>query len=342
MFALANNKSREELLAELQAEQFNRVTLSFYRYVHIENPKELRDSLYKKFTELNCRGRIYLAREGINAQMNVPEHNWTAFDTYIQSLPVFVGIPYKIAVQQDNHSFLKLTIKVKEKIVADGITDPSFESWTAGEYLSPKEFNALIENPDSVIVDMRNAYEAEVGKFEKALVIDVDTFRDELKVAEQVLEGKQHAPIGLYCTGGIRCEKASAWLKHKGFKNVRHLRGGIIDYARVVQEESLPNKFHGKNFVFDERLGERISDEVIAHCHICKTEKADTHYHCKRKACHVLYISCDSCIKRTKNYCSFVCRLIDALPRSLGNVFDRHAHSEEKTQFFRKNRIRST
>ncbi len=342
MFKLANNKSREELLADLEQENFQRTTLSFYRYVHITEPHTLRDKMYEKLESLGCRGRIYLAHEGINAQMNVPTHHWDAFNEYIQSQAEFAGIPYKIAVEQDNLSFLKLTIKVKEKIVADGITDPTFESWTAGEYLSPKEFNELLENPEAVVVDMRNAYEAEVGKFENAVVLDVDTFKEELKIAEVALKGKENTPIGLYCTGGIRCEKASAWLKHKGFKNVRHLRGGIIDYARVVREEHLPNKFHGKNFVFDERLGERISNEIIATCHMCKNTKADSHYHCKNEACHILYISCDTCLSVNKNYCGLYCRLYDKLPVTLKKALVKNSYKKNQPQSFKKNRMKAS
>jgi UPF0176 protein len=147
---------------------------------------------------------------------------------------------------------------------------------------------------------MRNNYEAEVGHFEGAITPNVVTFRDELKKTPELLRIHKNKKVALYCTGGIRCEKASAWLKHNGFADVRHLKGGIIDYAHQVKQRNLPNKFKGKNFVFDERLGERISNEVIASCHLCRKVKCDKHYHCQNQVCHTLFIGCDSCVAKKK------------------------------------------
>src|SRR3989338_11467331 len=317
-------------------------TLSFYKYVRIEDPDALRDELYSTRSDLGVLGRIYVASEGINAQLSVPQANFDRFDASMKARPEFSDVPYKFAVEKgEDASFKKLIIKVKQKIVADGLDDDSFDVTKTGEYLTAEEFNQYIEDPDAVVVDMRNAYESEIGRFETAVTPDVDTFREELKVVPNLLADKKDKKIALYCTGGIRCEKASAWLRHNGFKDVKHLKGGIIDYKHQVDEEGLENTFRGKNFVFDERLGERISDEVIATCHLCAKEKADVHHHCKNEACHILFIGCDDCTKKRKGYCSRVCEFKDALPQPVKKFLNKNIHTKRPAQF-KKNRMRPT
>jgi len=326
---------------KVSEENVPRRTLSFYRYVRIANPQVLRDELYSELSKLGCLGRIYVASEGINAQMNVPKHNWEKFDAFIQSKQEFCDVPYKFAIEETSAvSFYKLTIKVKEKIVADGLDDNSFDVTQVGEYLSAQEMNAYIDDPDAVVVDMRNGYESEVGHFKNAITPDVDTFREELKITPDLLKVHKNKKIALYCTGGIRCEKASAWLKHNGFENVKHLKGGIIEYKHQVEKEGLENKFLGKNFVFDERMGERISDEIIAHCHLCTTEKSDTHIHCKNQACHVLFLCCKKCMTRKKGYCSYICMVFDNLPVQLKKQLTKNNH-RKKLEQFRKHRLKS-
>jgi len=332
---------KKELKARVMEECIPRTTLSFYRYVRIHDPKAMRDELALTLGRFGCLGRIYVASEGINAQMNVPTAQWEQFDAYIQGKKEFAGIPYKIAVEEtDVVSFYKLTIKVKSKIVADGLDDSSFDVTKTGEYLTAEEMNAYIDDPDAIVVDMRNGYESEVGHFEKAVTPDVDTFREELKVVPELLKVHKNKKIALYCTGGIRCEKASAWLRHNGFPDVKHLKGGIIDYKRQVDEKNLPNRFKGKNFVFDERMGERISDEVIAHCHLCAKEKCDEHIHCKNQACHVLFICCDTCKVKKKGYCSYKCMTFDKLPEKVKKILTRNNHTKKLEQF-KKHRLKS-
>jgi UPF0176 protein len=317
------------------------MTFSFYRYVRVADPQAMRDELFVRLSELGCLGRIYVASEGINAQMNVPTENFEKFNAYLRGKEEFNGIPYKIAVEEtDVVSFYKLTVKVKSKIVADGLDDASFDVTKTGAYLTAEEMNAYIDDPDAVVVDMRNGYESEIGHFENAVTPDVDTFREELKVTPELLKVHKHKKVALYCTGGIRCEKASAWLAHNGFTNVKHLKGGIIDYKRQVDEKGLPNRFKGKNFVFDERMGERISGEVISHCHLCHTEKSDTHVHCKNQACHVLFLCCDTCRTKKKGYCSYKCMVFDALPDSVKKPFTRNNH-KKKLEQFKKHRMKA-
>ncbi|MBP9717395.1 MAG: rhodanese-related sulfurtransferase [Candidatus Pacebacteria bacterium] len=337
----ADMRPRAEKKAAIAKEQRPRTTLSFYRYVRLVDPMVFQTLLYTKLHELECLGRIYVASEGINAQMNVPTDNFDAFDAFLQSLPELVGTPYKIAVEEkDFSSFYKLTIKVRKKIVADGLDDTTFDVTNTGAYLTAAEMNAYIDDPEAVVVDMRNAYESEVGRFDGAILPQVDTFREELAVAPELLKIHKNKKIALYCTGGIRCEKASAWLKHNGFTDVRHLKGGIIDYAHQVKEQGLPNKFHGTNFVFDERLAERISDEIISHCHLCRVNKSDTHYHCKNQICHVLFLGCDDCIAKYHGYCSRKCEVMDKLPTRTKKVLARYYNRFFRPAQFKKAPLR--
>jgi len=330
---LVNRKSKEDLKREIAGESFKRKTLSFYKYVKISEQKAMRDILFSEFNRLGCKGRIYVAEEGINAQMNVPVPNWETFDAFIKSIPEFIDIPYKIAVEEkDTSSFLKLTVKVKPKIVADGLDDSSFDPSNTGEYADAREVNSMIER-GVIVVDMRNAYEAEVGHFENAKIMDVDTFREQLSRVEKEFKDTKDKEVLLYCTGGIRCEKASAWMKHQGFTKVKHIKGGIIDYAHQVKEQDLPNKFKGKNFVFDERLGERVGDQIISDCHLCQNQKCDDHLHCKNQFCHMLFIGCPQCLKKGKGYCGTWCRMFDGKPKWIQKLFVQSIRKSHGAQF---------
>lgn len=336
MFKKVNTKSKEELLKDLQKETFKRKTLSFYRYVKINNPKIIRDMLFDKFSELECLGRIYIAPEGINAQMNVPEHNWTQFDKFIQNIPEFSGVPYKLAVEEKGKgvlsSFLKLIVKARPKIVADGLDDMTFDPANTGDYATAEDVNSMIDRGVTVI-DMRNFYEAMIGHFKGAKIMEVDTFREQLKKVHDMFRDKKDEEVLLYCTGGIRCEKASAWMKHNGFKNVKHIKGGIIEYAHQVKEKGLQNKFLGKNFVFDERMGEKIGDEIISFCQLCEKEKCDNYIHCKNKSCHVLFLCCETCENKLRGYCSLICNICDKFPRKMNKFFVGAGMQKNKNQY---------
>ncbi|MEO5942856.1 MAG: rhodanese-related sulfurtransferase, partial [Ferruginibacter sp.] len=284
MAVLHNRVSQAELKQLLQQETIYRITVSFYNYFFIEDPAAFRDELYTGLNELNVFGRIYIAHEGINAQVSIPENNFEAFRAFLNNVEGLKDLRLNIAVDNDGKSFWVLKIKVREKIVADGIADPAFDMANKGKYVNAAEFNILTNDEDTIVVDMRNHYEFEVGHFENAIEIPSDTFREQLPMAAEMLNEKKDKNIIMYCTGGIRCEKASAYMLHRGFKNVFHLEGGIINYANNVKVQQLPNKFHGKNFVFDDRLGERVTEEIIAKCHQCG-KSADTHTNCKNEAC---------------------------------------------------------
>jgi UPF0176 protein len=305
--SLHNRVSRKELKERIQNDPTPRKTISFYCYFPVEDPAAFRNTLYKDLKELDVLGRIYLAHEGINSQISVPEAKIEALRSYLYSIKELNGIRLNIAVDDDGKSFYVLDVKVRNKIVADGINDPDFDMANKGKYVNAEQFNKLTEDPDTIVIDMRNHYEYEVGHFENAIEIPSDTFREQLPMAAEMMKSDPDKNIIMYCTGGIRCEKASAYMLHRGFKNVFHLEGGIIHYANQVKEKNLSNKFHGKNFVFDQRLGERITDEVIANCHQCG-KPADTHVNCKNDACHLLFIQCEECRDKYEGCCSAECQ----------------------------------
>ncbi|RAJ14212.1 oxygen-dependent tRNA uridine(34) hydroxylase TrhO [Arenibacter echinorum] len=304
-------KEREALIEEAGLE---RLTISFYQYARIGNPSIFRNHLFIHWNELDVLGRIYVAHEGINAQLSVPAENFKAFKSHLDSITFLENVRLNIAIEQDNKSFLKLKVKVREKIVADGLNDDSFDVTNKGIHVDAIKFNELIEDSDTILVDMRNHYESEIGHFKNAITPDVDTFRDSLDIIEKDLaDHKEDKKLVMYCTGGIRCEKASAYYRHKGFKNVYQLEGGIIEYTRQVNNLNLENKFLGKNFVFDHRRGERITDDVIANCHQCGNP-CDNHVNCANEACHLLFIQCDSCAGAMNNCCSVDCKEVHELP----------------------------
>ncbi len=313
MAVLHNRVSQAELKKLLYQETTPRITISFYHYFSIDDPKLFRDELYSALNQLKVFGRIYVAHEGINAQVSVPGTNFEAFKNHLYSIGSLEGVRLNIAIDDDGKSFWVLKIKVRDKIVADGITDGSFSMAKKGNYVNAQQMNELMKDDNTVVIDMRNHYEYEVGHFEEAIEIPSDTFREQLPMAVSMMQDKKEKNIIMYCTGGIRCEKASAYMLHNGFNNVFHLEGGIINYAKQAKENNLPSKFVGKNFVFDDRLGERITPDIIAQCHQCG-EPADTHTNCKNEACHLLFIQCEACATNYDGCCSEACQTVFNLP----------------------------
>lgn len=335
---LYNKLSADERLKLIQKSGKTRLTMSFYAYAKIEDPKAFRDALFLAWEPLDVLGRIYVAHEGINAQLSLPEDYLEAFKETLKVYDFMRNMRLNIAVEHDDFSFLKLTIKVRHKIVADGLNDETFDVTNKGVHLKAKDFNDLLDDPNTIVIDMRNHYESEVGHFEKAITPDVETFRESLPIIEEQLKDyKQSKNLLMYCTGGIRCEKASAYFKHKGFEKVYQLEGGIIEYTRQIKEEGIKSKFIGKNFVFDERLGERITDDIVSKCHQCGAP-CDTHTNCANDGCHLLFIQCESCAAKFDDCCSSSCQEIIHLPlveqiklrkgKQVGNKIFRKGKSE--------------
>ena len=313
MSVLHNRISNKELKEKLYEENFPRTTISFYQYFTIQDPLAFRDELYKSLNLLQVFGRIYIATEGINAQISVPSHLFEEFKTYLYSINGIEGVRLNIAVNDNGKSFWVLRIKHRSKIVADGIEDVSFSMENKGNYVNAVQMNELLNSPETIVIDMRNHYEYEVGHFVNAIEIPSDTFREQLPMAAEMMKEKKDKNIIMYCTGGIRCEKASAYMMHHGFKNVFHLEGGIINYANQIKEVGIESQFKGKNFVFDDRLGEKITEDIISKCHQCGAP-CDTHTNCKNDGCHLLFIQCPSCAETYAGCCTQACTDIVHLP----------------------------
>lgn len=310
-------------------------TLSFYRYVLLENVHLLRDKLHAEWSHLGVLGRVYLAQEGINAQICVPEVNFEKFIQALEAYPEFKSMPLKLALEEKGHSFSKLTLKVKSQIVADGLEPGQYDIADVGTHLDPEGFNALMEKSETLVVDMRNHYESAIGRFEGAICPDADTFREELPMVRALLQGKEEQDILLYCTGGIRCEKASAYLKHHGFKRVYQLHGGIIHYAQTVRQKGLDSKFKGKNFVFDERRAERITEDVLSQCHQCGAP-SDEHVNCGNEMCNLLFIQCDSCHERWGGCCTPECLDIAQIPEEERRKLRKTCQKPTNLEHYRK------
>lgn len=309
---LRNKYDRETLLKRLRAEPFQRVTISFYKYVPITNPQLMRNAMYVEWEKFGVFGRVYIANEGINAQISVPEHHFEAFKADLYSYPDFDGVRLNTAIEH-NESFLKLTIKVKKQIVRDRLPEGSYDFGNAGKHLTAEEFNAALEDPESICIDMRNFYETRIGKFEGAVCPDVDTFEEELKEVTKILDDKKDKKVLMYCTGGIRCEKASAYLKAQGYEDVNQLEGGIIKYKRDAEKLGIESKFKGKNFVFDERRAEKITDDVVGTCDQCGAS-SDEMTNCHNVACNLLFIQCETCAEKYEGCCTPECQTITHLP----------------------------
>jgi UPF0176 protein len=333
--ALYNKIDGKVLKERIQQSDEKRTTISFYKYAKIGNLEVFRDHLFTELSKEEVLGRIYVANEGINAQISVLSNAIEEFQEKLNEITFLQGVRLNVAVEDDGKSFFKLKILVREKIVADGLHDDQFDASNCGQHLDANEFNNLVEDPNTILIDMRNHYESEVGHFKGAITPDVDTFRDSLPIIEEMLEGNEEKNLVMYCTGGIRCEKASAYYKYKGFKQVFQLNGGIINYVKQVNDEGLENKFIGKNFVFDERLGERVSPEIISNCHTCG-KPCDDHLNCKNDACHLLFIQCSECKETFDNCCSTECVEFLEWPEDERKEFKRGLNNSQ--QIYKKGR----
>jgi len=313
MTSLHNRVNKEILKQRRAGEPFNRTTLSFYRYVIIDQLQSFRDEFYTQLNELNCFGRIYVAREGINAQMSVPSENLKAFLELLEKNVYLKNMPIKYAIEDDGKSFYKLIVRLKNRILADGLDDNAYDVTHVGKHLTALEFHELAAKEETLVIDMRNRYESEIGHFENAVCPEADTFREEIQMVTEEFKDQKDRKILLYCTGGIRCEKASAYFKHLGFRDVNQLHGGVIEYAQQIKKAGLQSRYIGKNFVFDNRMCESIDHRVVGKCHQCGAP-ADTHVNCANDACHLLFIQCAVCAEKYDRCCSVECQQFIQLP----------------------------
>ncbi|CAG8512294.1 4926_t:CDS:10 [Ambispora leptoticha] len=277
------------------------LNLSFYTFNPIEDARlgSLHQTMLKNFKDLGILGRIYISTEGINAQLSCPSEKINALRKYCdEEIPKFFGkVDERIddgigefnysTVHGDRASFLKLIVRIRNQIVVDGLKPGSYDIKKQPKHLSAQEWHHALSNTDikPIVIDMRNHYESEVGHFEDSIRPDVDTFRDSIKAMNEICQGKQDEEIFMYCTGGIRCSKAGAILRSNGFKFVNVLKGGVTAYGRFVAANPfIKSLYKGRNFTFDKRLGEPITDDIVSQCHTCDC-KIRTKHTCGNRTC---------------------------------------------------------
>jgi UPF0176 protein len=277
----------------------------FYKYVHIQYPKQILKWQNKICQDLELKGRIILAHEGINGTLaGKPEH----IDTYIQLMlehPLFGGIDFKNTQGAESY-FPRLRIVIKNEIVHLGVNPETITPEQGGKHLTPQETHELItSNPkDLVILDARNDYEYRIGTFKNAVLPDIKHFREFPEYIEKNLENFKDKQVLMFCTGGVRCERATAVLKVKNVaKEVYQIQGGIQRYT----EEYPDGYFRGKNYVFDNRIAVRINDDVLGTCDIC-AKPCDDYNNCLNASCNKHHISCADCRIMYNNTCSSSCK----------------------------------
>jgi predicted sulfurtransferase len=282
----------------------NKIIL-FYKYIHIKNPEAMRDWQRELCEKLGLKGRILIGEEGINATVGGSPK---AADQYVATMKaheLFADVDYKESMA-DSDSFPKLKVKVRSEIVRLGIDPKLLTPENGGKHLTPEQTHKLLsEKPeDLVILDARNAFEAKIGKFENAIVPDIETFREFPDYVEKNLEQFKDKQVLMYCTGGIRCERASALLKSKNVaKEVYQIEGGIHRYV-----EKFPDGFfRGKNYVFDGRIAMKVNDDILSNCELCQNP-CDDYTNCINAFCNKQFTACSSCLEKTNNTCCITCQ----------------------------------
>lgn len=276
----------------------------FYKYVELVSPKRVMKWQRKICTDLGLKGRIILATEGINATLGGTDENLERYKAIMEASAEFGGIDYKESPGSAD-DFPRMRIVIKDEIVCLRADKTATDLKNSGVHLSPEQVHELItKKPDNlVILDGRNHYEARIGKFEGAITPEIDHFRDFPQYIDQHAEEFKDKQVLMYCTSGIRCERATAYLKSKGVvQEVYQITGGIQRYA-----EKFPNGFFkGKNYVFDNRIAMKVTDDVLGSCDVCGIA-CDDFTNCLNATCNKHYIGCKECIEALQNTCSKAC-----------------------------------
>lgn len=280
--------------------------LLYYFFAPIEDPDAYAAEHRRFCEELGLRGRILIASEGINGTCSGTTEACEAYMNWVRSDPRFADIEFKID-EADGHVFKALYIRVRPQIItiSEELSVPVHER--TGTHLSPAEWKEMLDDPDVVVVDGRNAYESEVGRFKNAICPPVQNFRE---ITSWLLEHKpdfEGKKILTYCTGGIRCEKLTAWMIDAGFENTYQLHGGIVMYGKdpATQGEG----FLGVNVVFDDRVAVSAGEKatIVTHCRECG-ELSANYVNCANVECNLRMIMCPSCEEKTGRCCSPECR----------------------------------
>jgi len=299
----------------------NYTVLLFYRYITIKNPNIIWESHKKYCSTLNLKGRIIIAKEGINGTVSGPTEDCNKYKKYIKNLIGITDMDFKDETC-GNHLFSKMSIKVKNEIIRMGV-DVNPQKIT-GKHLSPREFKIMMKNPESIILDMRSNYEHHIGKFKNAISFDIKNMYEFPKKLENhklfLDKTNLDRPILTYCTGGIKCEKATSFLLDKGFKKVYQLRGGIIKYS--TEEDG--QDFDGKCYVFDDRITKNVNlvnPVEISKCYIC-SKKCSVMVNCMNTKCNLHTTICKKCYYKMDYCCSFTCSESDTKRNIYIDYFD--------------------
>jgi len=306
---IRNTLSKKFLkIQTLRAYNYDRITISFYKYFNIKDPKKIKDSIYYHFFQWNVFGRIYVSKEGINAQLSVPYRKFNTVKRFIYKLSSkLLNIYINLALDNKRMSFWMLKVKIRKKIVEDGMYFFNTMQYSADTYLSASQVNKLINNDNVTFVDVRNNYEYAVGHFKNSIRIPGETFKEQIYNSVPFLSSIKDKTIVLYCTGGIRCEKTAFWLKTNGFKKIYQILGGILRYVKDARRKHISINFIGSNFVFDERMTEMVSKHIISYCYNCNSLN-NNYKNCKNNSCHRLFIQCHNCEKLLSSCCSISCK----------------------------------
>ncbi len=272
--------------------------LLFYKYAEIENPEKFAKSHLEFCKQIGVLGKVLVAHEGINGSISGTKEQVERYKEDLRKDKRFSDIVFKEDIGL-MHPFTRMAVRIKNEIIA---LKAKVDMKNKGKYISPEEFLKLYEDGEDVIIlDARNNYESRVGKFKRAITPDIEVFREFPKVAE-ILADKKDKKIITYCTGGIRCEKASAYLKEHGFKNVYQLEGGIVSFCK-----KFPNSvWEGTCFVFDKRMLSNEIGGIAGKCEICDAD-CDLYRNCKNFSCDKLTLICLGCEKKMNGCCSIKC-----------------------------------
>lgn len=277
--------------------------LLYYCYAEIKNAEAYREEHHIFCVENNIRGRIIISPEGLNGTVSGLNEDCDKYMAYIRADPRFAKTEFKVDFY-DKHAFAKIHVREKPEIVHSSLRhiDPNIKT---GKHLEPEEFKALKDDDDVVILDVRSNYEHELGKFKNAITLDMENFR-EFPEKIKALDHLKNKKILTYCTGGIKCEKASAFLLEQGFQDVYQLHGGIIKYGMEADGED----FEGKCYVFDNRLAvevNKVNPKVISTCHVCG-EISDRMVNCANSTCNIHVPICEKCGWELEGACSPICK----------------------------------
>ncbi|MFN8355924.1 MAG: rhodanese-related sulfurtransferase [Spirosomataceae bacterium] len=276
--------------------------LLYYYYAPIQNPNQYREEQHQFCLAHHLLGRIIIAKEGLNGTISGLAADCEAYMKWVKSDPRFCDIDFKVEATS-THTFQKLHVRVKEEIVNSDLPVNPLER--TGVHLEPAEFKQMLNDPDVVLVDMRSNYEHSVGKFKGAITFDMENLRELPEHVDEIAHLKNKKVI-TYCTGGIKCEKASAYLLKQGFENVYQLHGGIIKYG--IEEGG--ENFDGKCYVFDNRVAvdvNKVNPAVISHCYLCGTE-CDRMVNCANPECNNHVPICEKCGIEMEGACSVECK----------------------------------